>query len=77
MFIAWRRVAEQILESFLAATMLPLAGLIVGCGEYHEEKFEEVARRSCLGWIGRRGRWRCEDGGEGGGEVMAGIDVSL
>jgi len=41
--IARPRVAEQIFESFVAAMMLPVAGLIAGCGEYHEEKFEEVA----------------------------------
>jgi len=41
--IARPRAAEQIFQSLLAVTFLPVAGLLTGCGEYHEEKFEEVA----------------------------------
>jgi len=37
------RHADQVFQCFFSALLLPAAGLLAGCGDYHEEKFEEVA----------------------------------
>src|SRR4051812_9191016 len=41
--LARPRKADGVFRCCLAAMLVPAAGLLAGCGDYHEEKFEEVA----------------------------------
>src|SRR6476646_8992245 len=41
--LAQPRTSVRIFRSVLLMLMLPAGGILAGCGEYHEEKFEEVA----------------------------------